>query len=153
MADNKAIYNICCRNIDSQCPNCINLNCLISQIVPSITTSLRFNGSQNVIWPFQTNLVPYSHVHFPLATCAPVIFVKKAHHKQLSIAEVTNRCFEPANWMVSFDLCHSKYLACCLFICDDVVPKMSAATASIQTTHTIQVVDWCPTDFKVSINP
>jgi tubulin alpha len=30
-------------------------------------------------------------------TYAPVISAEKAYHEQLSVAEVTNACFEPSN--------------------------------------------------------
>lgn len=41
MADNEAIYDICRRNLDIDRPTYTNLNRLISQIVSSITASLR----------------------------------------------------------------------------------------------------------------
>uniref|UniRef100_A0A2K6GAB1 Tubulin alpha 1c n=1 Tax=Propithecus coquereli TaxID=379532 RepID=A0A2K6GAB1_PROCO len=102
---------------------------------------------------FQTNLVPYPRIHFPLATYAPVIPAEKAYHEQLTVAEITNACFEPANQMVKCDPRHGKYMACCLLYHGDVVPKdVNAAIATIKTKRTIQFVDWCPTGFKVGIN-
>uniref|UniRef100_A0A2I2Y357 Tubulin alpha 4b n=1 Tax=Gorilla gorilla gorilla TaxID=9595 RepID=A0A2I2Y357_GORGO len=60
MVDNEAIYDICHRNLDIERPTYTNLNRLISQIVSSITASLRFDGALNVdLTEFQTNLVPY----------------------------------------------------------------------------------------------
>uniref|UniRef100_A0A3B5MDX0 Uncharacterized protein n=1 Tax=Xiphophorus couchianus TaxID=32473 RepID=A0A3B5MDX0_9TELE len=102
---------------------------------------------------FQTNLVPYPRIHFPLATYAPVISAEKAYHEQLTVAEITNSCFEPANQLVKCDPRHGKYMACCLLYRGDVVPKdVNAAIATIKTKRTIQFVDWCPTGFKVGIN-
>merc|ERR1711902_393643 len=48
MVDNEAIYDICRRNLDIERPSYTNLNRLISQIVSSITASLRFDGALNV---------------------------------------------------------------------------------------------------------
>ena len=105
-----------------------------------------------VFFFFQTNLVPYPRIHFPLATYAPVISAEKAYHEQLSVAEITNACFEPANQMVKCDPRHGKYMACCLLYRGDVVPKdVNAAIATIKTKRTIQFVDWCPTGFKVRL--
>jgi len=154
MVDNEAIYDICRRNLDIERPTYTNLNRLIGQIVSSITASLRFDGALNVdLTEFQTNLVPYPRIHFPLATYAPVISAEKAYHEQLSVSEITNACFEPANQMVKCDPRHGKYMACCLLYRGDVVPKdVNASIANIKTKRTIQFVDWCPTGFKVGIN-
>ncbi|KAH9360581.1 hypothetical protein HPB48_012932 [Haemaphysalis longicornis] len=92
-------------------------------------------------------------IHFPLVTYAPVISSEKAYHEQLTVAEITNACFEPANQMVKCDPRHGKYMACCMLYRGDVVPKdVNAAIAAIKTKRTIQFVDWCPTGFKVGIN-
>ena len=78
---------------------------------------------------------------------------EKAYHEQLTVAEITNACFEPANQMVKCDPRHGKYMACCMLYRGDVVPKdVNAAIATIKTKRTIQFVDWCPTGFKVSAN-
>ena len=154
MVDNEAIYDICRRNLDVERPTYTNLNRLISQIVSSITASLRFDGSLNVdLTEFQTNLVPYPRIHFPMATYAPVISAEKAFHEQITVSEITNACFEPQNQMVKCDPRHGKYMSCCLLYRGDVVPKdVNAAIANIKTKRTIQFVDWCPTGFKIGIN-
>ena len=91
-------------------------------------------------------------IHFPLVTYAPVISAEKAYHEQLSVAEITNACFEPANQMVKCDPRHGKYMACCMLYRGDVVPKdVNAAIATIKTKRSIQFVDWCPTGFKVRV--
>jgi len=154
MVDNEAIYDICRNNLGVQRPSYSNLNRMIGQIVSSITASLRFDGALNVdLNEFQTNLVPYPRIHFPLATYAPIISSDRAGHEQLSVAEITNACFEPQNQMVKCDPRHGKYMACCLLYRGDVVPKdVNAAIAQIKTKRSIQFVDWCPTGFKVGIN-
>uniref|UniRef100_A0A3B1KFC2 Tubulin alpha-1 chain n=1 Tax=Astyanax mexicanus TaxID=7994 RepID=A0A3B1KFC2_ASTMX len=102
---------------------------------------------------FQTNLVPYPRIHFPLVTYSPIISTEKAYHEQLSVAEITSACFEPSNQMVKCDPRHGKYMACCMLYRGDVVPKdVNAAIANIKTKRSIQFVDWCPTGFKVGIN-
>uniref|UniRef100_A0A3Q1EZ10 Tubulin alpha 1a n=1 Tax=Acanthochromis polyacanthus TaxID=80966 RepID=A0A3Q1EZ10_9TELE len=112
MVDNEAIYDICCRNLDISRPTYTNLNRLMAQIVSSITASLRFDdGALNVVLTeFQTNLVPYPRIHFPLVSYAPVISAEKAYHEQLSVAEITSACYEPANQMVKCDPRHGKYM-------------------------------------------
>ncbi|ORY91235.1 tubulin alpha-1B chain [Syncephalastrum racemosum] len=154
MVDNEAIYDICRRNLDIERPTYANLNRLIAQVVSSITASLRFDGSLNVdLSEFQTNLVPYPRIHFPLVTYAPIISAAKAYHEQMSVPEITSACFEPYNQMVKCDPRQGKYMACCLLYRGDVVPKdTNAAIATIKTKRTIQFVDWCPTGFKVGIN-
>ncbi|XP_032873054.1 tubulin alpha-1D chain-like [Amblyraja radiata] len=133
MVDNEAIYDV---------------------FVSSITASLRFGGTLNVdLTEFQTNLVPYPRIHFPLVTYAPLISAEKAYHEQLAVPEITNACLEPANQMMKCDPRQGKYMKCCMLYRGDVVPKdVNAAIATIKSKRSIQFVDWCPTGFKVGIN-
>ncbi|KXH53479.1 tubulin alpha-B chain [Colletotrichum salicis] len=153
MVDNEAIYDICRRNLGLERPNYENLNRLIAQVVSSITASLRFDGSLNVdLNEFQTNLVPYPRIHFPLVAYAPMISAAKAAHEANSVQEMTMSCFEPNNQMVKCDPRHGKYMATCLLYRGDVVPNDAhAAVATLKTKRTIQFVDWCPTGFKLGI--
>lgn len=97
MVDNEAIYIICCRNLVIEHSNYTKLNCLISQIVSFITAFLRFDGALNInLTKFQTNLISYSHN-------IPPSPLEKVYHEQLTIAETTNACFEPANQMIECD--------------------------------------------------
>ncbi len=74
LVDNQAIYDICQNKLEITRPSYTNLNRLIAQIISSITASLRFDGALNVdLNEFQTNLVPYPRIHYPLATYGPII--------------------------------------------------------------------------------
>merc|ERR1719424_1341088 len=85
------------------------------EVISSLTASLRFDGALNVdITEFQTNLVPYPRIHFMVSSYSPVISAEKAYHESLSVAEITNSCFEPANMMTKCDPRHGKYMACCM---------------------------------------
>ncbi|XP_003741240.1 tubulin alpha-8 chain [Galendromus occidentalis] len=154
MMDNEALYNICRRNLGVERPDYTNLNRLVGQAVSAITASLRFSGALNVdLNEFQTNLVPYPRIHFPLVTYAPFVSAERAHHEQHSVPEITNACFEPQNQLVACDPRNGKYMACCLLYRGDVVPKdVNATIAGIKQKRTIQFVDWSPTGFKVGIN-
>ncbi|RCN28875.1 hypothetical protein ANCCAN_25377, partial [Ancylostoma caninum] len=154
MADNEAIYDICRRNLDLARPTYTNLNRLIAQIVSSITASLRFDGALNVdLTEFQTNLVPYPRIHFPLVTYAPLVSAERAYHEQNTVADMTNTCFEPGSQMVKCDPRRGKYMAVCLLYRGDVVPKdINSAISAVKTKRTVQFVEWSPTGFKVGIN-
>ena len=74
LVDNEAIFDICKYKLKAERPSYTNLNRLISQIISSVTASLRFDGALNVdLTEFQTNLVPYPRIHFPIATYCPIV--------------------------------------------------------------------------------
>lgn len=154
LVDNEAIYDVCRQKLDIERPSYSNLNRLISQIISSITVSLRFGGELNVdLIEFQTNLIPFPRIHFPIATYAPVLSVERAFRQQVTVASITNECFDPGSLMVKCNPASGKYIACCLLFRGDVVPKdVNSAIAVIKNKKTVQFVDWCPTGFKVGIN-
>ena len=151
LVDNQAIYDLCKNNLDIARPTYTSLNRMIAQIISSITASLRFDGALNVdLNEFQTNLVPYPRIHFPLATYSPVISADKAYHERMSVDEITRVCFEPQYQMVKCDPRNGKYMSVCLLYRGDVAPKdVNAAISKIKSHKTVQFVEWCPTGFKV----
>ncbi|CAD5119235.1 DgyrCDS7868 [Dimorphilus gyrociliatus] len=129
--DNQAIYEICDRFLNVTRPTYTNLNRLISQVVSSITTSLRFEGSINVdLTEFQTNLVPYPRIHFPLTAYAPIRPVEKAYHERLTTSELTKSVFDPLHQMVKCD------------------PRIG----NIKQSRNVKFVDFVPTGIKVGLN-
>ncbi|KAJ7391816.1 hypothetical protein OS493_016105 [Desmophyllum pertusum] len=155
MVDNEAIFDICRRNLDIERPTYSNLNRLIGQIVSSITASLRFDGALNVdLTEFQTNLVPYPRIHFPLATYAPVISTEKAYHEQLTVDEITKSCFEPANQMF-VDWCPTGFKVGINYQPPTVVPggdlaKVQRALCMLSNTTAIAEA-WARLDHKFDL--
>lgn len=93
LVDNEAVYDICRRNLDIPRPSYEHLNRLIAQVVSSITSSLRFDGALNVdLNEFQTNLVPYPRIHYPLISYAPVISAAKSSHESFKTSDLTFQC-------------------------------------------------------------
>ena len=152
--DNEAIYDICKSNLDIERPAYTNLNRLICQIVSSITASLRFAGQLNVdLNEFQTNLVPFPRIHYPLSSYAPIISSSKAAKSMFSAKELTLECFEKNSQMIKCNPSDGKYMACCLLYRGDLVPKdITQAIEHIKGLSSVQFVEWCPTGFKVGIN-
>ncbi|KAK4882347.1 hypothetical protein RN001_005666 [Aquatica leii] len=152
--DNEAVYDILAKNLDVSRPTYTNLNRLLAQVVSSITASLRFEGAINVdLIEFQTNLVPYPRIHFPLITYAPFATCSKAYHEEVTVSQLTNSCFEPCNQMIKCDPTNGKYMSCCLLYRGDVTPlDVNNAIINMKTKRSILFVDWSPTGFKVGIN-
>uniref|UniRef100_A0A1Q3EV54 Tubulin alpha chain n=1 Tax=Culex tarsalis TaxID=7177 RepID=A0A1Q3EV54_CULTA len=154
MIDNEATYDICTKNLQIGRPDYHHLNALVAQVVSSVTASLRFKGTMNVdLNEFQTNLVPYPRVHFPLVSYAPLLSASKAQHEFSSVSEITHAAFSQENTLVKCDPRTGKYMACCLLYRGDVVPKdINSAVSAIKAKRHITFVEWCPTGFKIGIN-
>lgn len=154
LMDNEAVWDICHRNLDIRRPTYTNINRILAQVISSLTAALRFEGQLNGdLTEFQTNLVPYPRIHFPLISFAPIVAAERAYHEQNSVDQITKACFEPVNSFVKIDPRNGKYMAVCLLYRGDVDPStVNVATSSIKTSSSIRFVDWCPTGFKVDIN-
>ncbi|KAJ3441534.1 tubulin alpha chain [Anaeramoeba flamelloides] len=154
IVDNEAIYDICKKRLNIERPSYVNLNRLVAQIISSLTASLRFEGQLNVdLNEFQTNLVPYPRIHFPLCSYSPVIPSSKVSHEAMTVSQLTNSVFESSNVMVKVDPRNGKYMACTMLYRGDVIPKdTTKAIETIKNNNTVTFVDWSPTGFKVGVN-
>ncbi|KAG8278948.1 hypothetical protein J6590_007956 [Homalodisca vitripennis] len=153
IVDNEALYDICTKKLDIDRPSFVNLNRIIGQVVSSVTVSLRFDGALNVdMNEFQTNLVPYPRIHFPLTSYAPLLSRGKSFHEHLTVNDITASCFDMSNQLVRCDPRQGKYMACCLLYRGDVAPKdVNYSIAVVKNKKSINFVDWCPTGFKVIV--
>lgn len=154
LVDNGAVYDIAQRNLGIARPSYEDLNGLIAHAIANVTASLRFEGNLNVdLNEFQTNLVPYPRLHFPVISYAPIASRENAIHSDLSTQAITNAVFDPANQLVKCDPRTGKYMSGCILYRGDVTPgDANAAIAQSESIHNIEFVDWLPTGFKVGIS-
>ncbi|KAJ5117989.1 Tubulin/FtsZ GTPase domain-containing protein [Penicillium atrosanguineum] len=154
LVDNEAIYDICRRHLDIPRPGFEHLNGLVAQVVSSITSSMRFDGVLNIdLAEFQTNLVPFPRIHYPLISYAPVVSSNRVSHESFKVQDLTFQCAEPDNQMVVCDPHKGKYMAVTVMYRGDVVPSdCNKAVAALKAKPSFHLVDWCPTGFKLGIN-
>lgn len=150
--DNQALYDITREKLCIERPSYWHLNQLMSRVLSGITASLRFNGSLNVdLEDFQTNLVPFPRIHFPVASYAPLM--SATNESPATVDDITQQVFEPSNQMIKCDLNDGKFMACCMLYRGDVMAKdINSAIQSVKDLTRIRFVDWCPTGFKIGIN-
>ena len=112
MLGNEAFYNICIcrRSLDIERPTNTNLNCAydpgtaIGGSYEPCAAGRIENGGEEC----------EASIHFMLSSYAAVISAEKTYDEQMSVADITNSVFEPANMMVKCDPRHGKYMACIL---------------------------------------
>lgn len=148
------MYDIMREKVCIEYPTYSHLNRLMSQVLSGITASLRFNGSLNVdLDDFQTNLVPFPRIHFPIASYAPVMNAIKETYEPATVSDITQQVFDSSNLMMKCDLTVGKFMACCMLYRGDVVAKdINSAIQSIKNQRVVNFCDWCPTGFKIGNN-
>jgi|EP00670_Eutreptiella_braarudii_P006426 tubulin alpha len=151
--DNDALWDMSRKNLNVQRPKFPNVNQIVTRAVSDITSSLRFEGELNVdLNEFQTNLVPYPRLKFPMVSLGILLRPEDARMHTLDVQEITKYVFEPQAAMVGVDLFAGKYLSSCLLYRGDVQPRsVNSAVSRMRYTGNIQFVDWAPTGFKVGI--
>ena len=111
-----------------------NLNRMIGQIVSSITASLRFDGALNVdLTEFQTNLVPYPRIHFPLVTYSPILSANKATHEAMTVNDITQ---------VSFGCCCCSFLLAVLAVVVAPLLVLSCSCRSVVVSLLLLFCGW-----------
>lgn len=103
---------------------------------------------------FKTNLIPYPRLHFPLVSYAPIIAIKNAQFEPLSIASITDQCFDQSSVMMKCDPRRGKYLACCLVYRGDCNESdVNNTIAGIKANKSLNFVEWSPVPLKVGFYP
>lgn len=154
MMDNEALYRICSEKLRLGGGVAYsNLNKIISQVMSSMTLSMRFDGMINVdLQQFHTNLVPYPNLHFMLSSLAPLAPMGTTHFQGCSAKQITVDAFHPNAMMVQCDPSKGHYMASCMMYRGNINPaNVTRAVEAIKQRRNF--VNWCPTGFKIGINP
>ncbi|TPP66779.1 Alpha-tubulin [Fasciola gigantica] len=151
--ENEALYDICRRCLHMESPSLVNVNRLIGQVVSSVTAAMRFQACLNMdIAEFQTNLIPYPRIHYPLVSCGPLASVDYLFKEKLSTVPITTAAFERKTQMLGCETRYGKYMGCCFLYRGDVTGSdVYQAIDIIKRKHLLRFVDWVPTGFKVGI--
>jgi len=152
--DNEAMYKICNANLKIEKPTYKDLNRVTAQVISSLTTSLRFDGSLNVdMREFQTNLVPYPRIHFLTTSYAPLHSKAISVNERSTVKDITNAAFDAQNMMCKIDPRAGKYMATCLMYRGDVRHNdVTQAMQGVRSRSDVQFVEWSPCGFKCGIN-
>lgn len=120
MLDNQAAYRICKQSLKVKNPSYVHLNRLMSQVVSSATTSLRFETVLNAsLDEIVTNLVPEPSYRYPIMSLSPVRHPSRAMHENFSTREIIMDLFEEKNLMADIGvgkLKLNRFLSCCVII-------------------------------------
>uniref|UniRef100_A0A0A9YZ10 Tubulin alpha chain n=1 Tax=Lygus hesperus TaxID=30085 RepID=A0A0A9YZ10_LYGHE len=111
--DNEAIYNICNDMHDVDGPTNRNLNNVLSQAISAMTTGLRFDCRlMTDFFDFQTNLIPYPRLHFPVVSLSPIVGCQ--FDEYWTVNDITSRAFESSCRLANHRGHQGTHMACCL---------------------------------------
>lgn len=81
------------------------------------------------------------------------MYVAFSTKKSCAIKLTAKTGFDPSNQMVICDPRAGRYMAVAVLYRGDVVPReCTEAVTAIKARNTFNLVDWCPTGFKLGIN-
>lgn len=149
--ENKAVFNMCSRNLGIQTPTFNDLNRLISRIISSMTAAQRFGGIPKLTFKeIVPCVVPYPRYHFAVASYASAISPQMVGNFQDSAYDLATSCIEPRRHVLNINPLNSRYLACLLLYQGNVGPQNVHNTLStLRERYNLQFVNWGPV-FTVS---
>ncbi|BGP16943.1 Tubulin beta-1 chain [Rhodosporidiobolus nylandii] len=112
-----------------------------------ITTPLRFPGQLNSdLRKLGTNLVPFPRLHFFTTSYAPLVSPKATAYSKLSIPDLTQQLFDPANMMAATDPRNGKYLTAASYFRGQNVSSRAVEEAmlGVQTRNADFFTEWIP---------
>lgn len=152
--DNEALYDICAMKLDIYTPQFVNVNRIIAQVISTLTTSQRFQGSLGLsLHEFQTNLVPFPRIHYPLVSYSPLVGMGNACFTALSTGAMTFDCFHTSSQLVRCNPRGGKLMSCVLMYRGNVLSAdVNYSIQLLKSKGSLNLVDWSPTGFKIGIN-
>ncbi|KAM7536196.1 hypothetical protein Aperf_G00000094122 [Anoplocephala perfoliata] len=152
--DNSSLFNICTRQLHVRRPTFITVNRVIGPLVAGITASVRFRCSPNgSISELLTNLIPFPTIHYPMITFVPFCTNIEAERSLYTTSALTNMVFRPDYRTVTATLDEGLSIATCLTYRGQHSVYEITRTLECMRNCTNNLVDWCPTAFKVTYTP
>ncbi|GAA5987771.1 hypothetical protein JCM10908_007206 [Rhodotorula pacifica] len=152
--DNEALYNIFNKTLKKSSPSYQELNSLIAKVMSGITTPLRFPGQLNSdLRKLATNLIPFPRLHFLTSSYAPLTAPSAKEYARLSITDLTQQLFDPANQMAATDMRSGRFLtAAALFRGKDLSSRaVEDAMLTMQNKNADYFVEWIPSAVQTAL--
>jgi len=152
--DNEAGYELAQKFLNIPKPSYFNVNRLVTKVLSSITSGIRFTGQQRfTVSDLQTNLVPFPRLHFMTCSLAPII-AANATHDAITEEYITNRIFQNDHMFVKYhdwNTENDQYMGISITFRGNVNPKEANQAVQAAKQNKVKLVEWCPTGFKISL--
>ncbi|TGZ72185.1 hypothetical protein CRM22_002247 [Opisthorchis felineus] len=154
LVDNEALVRIAADLLKVNYPRFSNINRLVAQVTSGMTAAVRFAGPLTAsLGQLQTNLVPFPRLHYLQASMAPITSSEAYMHETVNMHELTTSLFSPETQLLTGDPNQTHVLACALLCRGDIaIQEIRHAVAKLKLRGTVQLVPWCPTGFKVTMD-
>ncbi|VDL18198.1 unnamed protein product [Hymenolepis diminuta] len=154
LLDNSALFDICTRELQVVRPTYTTVNRVVAPLIAGMTASVRFRCNLNgSLTEYLTNLVPFPSIHYPLITFVPFCTNMAAERSSYTTSLLTRMVFQPDFRTVTARLDKGLTLATCLTYRGQHNVSEILKTLSEMRRGTDNLVDWCPTAFKVAYTP
>lgn len=152
--DNESLYNICCKFLEIERPTYSNINQIIAQVSSSLIASMRLDGALNInLHDLITNLVPYSDIHFPICSYAPLISCNNSLYEALSVKQITESVFDQRSMMTSYEMNQGRYISCSMLYRGNIIPRDVYESISLLNAKKLnKFVDYSKTRYKIGIS-
>lgn len=149
---NKALYRICSQNLKNDSPNNTDANYLITKVMSSVSSSLRFPGELNSsLRKLAVNLVPFPRLHFIIPAFAPLIC--DVEYEQLTITELTKQLFDAKSMLIHCDPYNGNYTTAAVSFRGENLSmcEIEEQMLTLQNKYSAKFVDWIPHHITTSV--